>query len=111
MEGALTWRPNMRFGLSGAFDFNDFKLQELHFITRQFSLKSEIVFSNTLSWTNLLQFDNVSDDLGVNSRLHWIPQAGRNVYFVINYNAIDGEDGFRSNASEITLKANYTFRF
>ncbi|TAJ93337.1 MAG: hypothetical protein EPO31_03805 [Gammaproteobacteria bacterium] len=111
VEGALTWRPNMRFSLGGAFDFNDFTVQGLHFITRQYSLKSDIVFSNTLSWTNILQFDNVSDNLGINSRLHWIPQAGRNVYFVINYNAIDSEEGFRSTASELTFKANYTFRF
>ena len=111
LEGGVTWRPGKHFSLGGSFDYNDFEVQQTHFITRLLTMKTDIVFSNTLSWTNLLQFDNVSDNIGINSRIHWIPQAGRNVYFVINYNAIDSEDGFRSNASEITLKANYTFRF
>jgi hypothetical protein len=109
--GSVTWRPSRHFGLSGSYDFNAIEIQQQRFISRLITMKTDIVFSNTLSWTNLLQFDNISDNLGINSRIHWIPQAGRNVYFVINYNAVDSENGFRSTASEITLKANYTFRF
>jgi len=107
----LQWRPNKYFNLSGSYDFNDIELLQGKFITRLMSLKTDIVFSNTIAWTNLVQFDNVSNNLGFNSRVHWTPQAGRNVYFVFNYNLIDTENGFMATRSDITLKANYTFRF
>lgn len=107
----VQWRPNKYFNLSGSYEFNNIKLLEGEFITRLMSLKSDIVFSNTLAWTNLIQFDNVSNNLGFNSRIHWTPQAGRNIYFVFNYNLLDTANGFRAIRSDITFKANYTFRF
>ena len=107
----LQWRPNKYFNLNGSYEFNDIELLQGKFITRLMSLKTDIVFSNTIAWTNLVQFDNVSNNLGFNSRIHWTPQAGRNVYFVFNYNMINTDEGFVATRSDITLKANYTFRF
>lgn len=50
---------------------------------------------------------------GVNVRLHWIPEAGCDVYFVINYNAedFDRDNEFRYVQSDLTTTANYMFRF
>jgi hypothetical protein len=42
------------------------------------------VLSATLAWTSFVQNDNVSELIGINSRLHWIPQAGREMYLVFN---------------------------
>ena len=111
IESGILWRPSKYLNFSGSYDFNDIELIQGKFITRLMSFKADIVFSNTLSWTNLVQFDNVSNNLGFNSRLHWIPQAGRNIYLVFNHNLIDTETGFMSTRSDITIKANYTFRF
>ncbi len=49
----------------------------------------DFAFSPTLSWVNLIQYDNVSEVAGINMRLHWIPEAGREVFFVINHNVED----------------------
>jgi hypothetical protein len=38
------------------------------------SFQSDIVFSNTPSWTTLVHYDNQSNDLGIHSRLHSILQ-------------------------------------
>ena len=45
-------------------------------------------------------------------RLHWIPQAGREVYFVVNHNIedLDRDNNFHSQFSDLTAKINYTFR-
>jgi hypothetical protein len=111
-RASLNWRPSKHFGLEGALRYGNFRLPEGDFITRLMTLRARIIFSNTLSWVNLLQFDNQSNILGVNSRLHWIPQAGRELFFVINHNMIDDmEEGFRSTDADITLKVNYTLRF
>ena len=46
-------------------------------------------------------------------RLHWIPEAGREIFFVINHTLEEelGTDRFRSTFSDATLKVSYTFRF
>ena len=73
----------------------------------------DFAFTPTLSWVNLIQYDNVTETAGVNMRLHWIPEAGREVFFVINHNVEDHDrdNRFRSTASDMTAKVNYTFRF
>ena len=109
--GGISWRPSKHFNVSGSYEFNDINLIEGNFITRLITFKSDVVLNNTMSWTSLVQFDNISNNLGINSRLHWEPEAGRDVYFVINYNMLNTEEGFVSTHSDITLKASYTFRF
>jgi hypothetical protein len=95
----------------GKYEYNDFDLPHGNFTTQLITFQSDIVFSDTLSWVNLMQYDNVSNSLGINSRIHWVPEAGREMFFVINHNLIEGTDGFQSAQSDITLKFNYTFRF
>jgi hypothetical protein len=51
--------------------------------------------------------------VGINSRLRWNPQAGEDLFLVINYN-FDAEGVFadlNSNNAEIVLKYTKTFRF
>jgi hypothetical protein len=64
---------------------------------------------------NLLQYDNVSRTIGVNSRLHWIPQAGREAFLVLNHNLRDNplepDNDFHTSFSEFTVTYSYTFRF
>ena len=109
---SFNWRPSKHFGLEGEFRYGDYQLPQGDFITQLMTLRTRIIFSNTLSWVNLAQYDNLSRVLGINSRLHWIPQAGRELFFVINHNLVDDVDtGFRSTNADITLKINYTLRF
>jgi hypothetical protein len=85
------------------------------FITRVVRLSLEAIFSSKLSWINLIQYDNVSDSVGLNSRLHWIPQAGREGFLVLNHNLakdpLRPDEDFHSSFAEVTLKYSYTFRF
>ena len=67
-----------------------------------------------MSWINFLQYDNVSDRLGLNSRVRWIPKQGQELFFVVNYDFLDtGVNGrdFDSNIRETTIKFSYTFRY
>jgi hypothetical protein len=109
----LNWRPSAHFALSLAYQVNDIDVPEGAFTTRLTQLRAEVAFSSTLSWVNLIQWDNGSDILGVNSRLHWVPQAGRDFYLVLNHSLEDlDENGtFHSTGADLTAKASYTFRF
>ena len=111
-RGSINWRPSKHLGLEAAIRYGQWRLPAGEFTTRLMTLRARIVFSNTLSWVNLAQYDNLSRVLGINSRLHWSPQAGRELFFVINHNLIDDvETGLRSTDADITLKINYTLRF
>jgi hypothetical protein len=118
--GSLTWTPSPRFRTTVGFNISDIALPvppgsptDGKFTTRIVSAAFDVVFSSRLSWTNLIQYDNVSEVMGVNLRLNWIPQAGREVYFVINHNLedMDKDNHFRSQTSDTVAKVNYTFRF
>ncbi|HJR70243.1 MAG TPA: DUF5916 domain-containing protein [Gammaproteobacteria bacterium] len=85
------------------------------FVTRVVRLSLEAIFSSKLSWINLIQYDNVSDTIGINSRLHWIPQAGREGFLVLNHNLreepLRPDTDYHTSLAEVTLKYSYTFRF
>ena len=77
------------------------------------TLRADLIFSSTVSWVNLIQYDNVSETAGINSRFHWIPEAGREFFIVLNHSLqdFDRNNSFRSDHADLTLKFNYTFRF
>jgi len=112
-RSSITWRPSQHFRSSFNYNANDFDIPSGKFITRVASLRLEAILSVKLSWANLLQYDNVSETIGINSRLHWTPKAGQNLYLVLNHNLqdLDRDNEFHSSVSELTAKINYTFRF
>jgi hypothetical protein len=108
-----SWRPSSRLSFGLAYRVDDIKLPGGDFVVRLSSMRAEVVFSNTLSWVNLIQYDNVSETVGINSRLHWIPQAGREGFIVINYGLEDQDknDSLHSTNADLSVKFSYTFRF
>jgi hypothetical protein len=109
----VSWRPSQRLRLSVSYDYQDISLPHGDFIVRLTSLQAQVAFSSTLSWVNLVQYDNVSETIGINSRLHWIPQAGREGFIVLNHSLADRDrnGSFRSTNSDLVLKFSYTLRF
>jgi len=109
----LTWRPSARFRANLSYEYSDIDLPQGSFETRLVRVGLDFAFSSTLSWVNLIQYDNVSETAGINMRLHWIPEAGREMFFVINHNVedFDRDNSFHSAGSDMTVKVNYTFRF
>jgi hypothetical protein len=111
--GNATWQPSPKFRANVGYNFNEIYLPEGDFRTRLITTGIDFVFSSKLSWVNLIQYDNVSETMGVNMRLQWIPEAGKEMFFVINHTLEDfnSDDEFHSLFGDVTLKASYTFRF
>ncbi len=63
-----------------------------------------------LSWNLVGQYDNVSNEFGVNSRIRWAVQSGSDLFLVFNHNA-DTEQGGHSKVSELSTKLGWTIRF
>jgi hypothetical protein len=111
--GSIAWQPSPRFRTNIGYNITEVELPQGSFTTRVISTGMDIVFSSTLSWVNLIQYDNVSETMGVNMRLHWIPEAGKEIFFVINHSLedFDRDNSFHSTFSDATAKVSYTFRF
>jgi hypothetical protein len=113
MLGELTWRPSAKFRANVSYNYSEIALPQGNFETRLVRVGLDYVFSSTMSWVNLIQYDNVSETIGINLRWQWIPEAGRKVYFVINQNLANPErdSSFASTSQDVTAKIAYTFRF
>jgi hypothetical protein len=109
----VSWRPSPKFRFGLNYDAHEIDLPEGLFTVRQTTLRAELVFSSRLSWVNLFQYDNVTENLGFNSRLHWIPQAGREGFIVLNRNLsdVDRDDSFAPVSADLAVKFSYTWRF
>jgi hypothetical protein len=113
-QGAnLTWRPNEHFALTMQTTSNRIELPDGEFTLRLYGMNVQYAISSTLSWSNLIQYDNVSENVGFNSRLHWIPRAGQQAFLVLNWGLTDPDkdNHFASTFADLSLKFNYTFRF
>ncbi len=113
IEAEINWRPSGRLRTGIGYEWNDIELPQGSFVTRLAVLRADVAFSSKLSWSTRIQYDNVSELMGVNLRLHWVPEAGREGFIVINHNLedLDLDNRFHSALSEATVKFSYTFRF
>jgi len=113
--GSFTWTPSPHFRTTTGFNLQEIDLPVANgnFTTRIVTQTFDVAFSSKLSWTSLIQYDNVSEVMGVNLRLNWVPEAGRELFFVINHNVqdFDHDNRFHSLTSDVVAKASYTFRF
>jgi hypothetical protein len=111
--GELSWRPSPHLRIGVGFDFNDIRLPAGNFDTRLVSLQADIAFTAKWYWENFFQYDNVSNTLGLNSILRFVPQAGRETVLVLNrqFEDFDRQDRFRALASDLTFKVSHTLRF
>lgn len=110
----LTYKLPPKFNFSIAANQTFAHLPEGDFIARTITSNIDFAVSPFLSFTNLVQYDNRSDNLGWQSRLRWTLQPGRDLFLVFNQGWLqDPMGGFRFHAQDtkVSTKFQYTFRF
>ncbi|HWK54787.1 MAG TPA: DUF5916 domain-containing protein, partial [Hyphomicrobiales bacterium] len=109
----MEWRPNAHIYFNWNYDVQDISLPAGDFKVRLVSMNANYAFNSKWSWVNLIQYDNASSSVGLNSRLRFNPQAGEDLYLVANYHF--NSEGVFSHVSrekaEIALKYTRTFRY
>ncbi len=102
-----------KFIIEGGYEFNDISLPQGDFITRLVTLNTQYAFTSNFYWVTNVQYDNVSEVLGVNTRLQWIPEAGQEGFIVLNYNMedVDKDNDFQALSADLSVKFTYTFRY
>jgi hypothetical protein len=100
---SVTWRANAHLGLGLSYSFNDIDLPSGRFIVRIAELKTDVNLTTRHAGNLVLQWDNVSEQLGVNARLRWTVAPGRDLYLVVD-RLLDTTDGYADLASNAIFK-------
>ncbi|MDA0347670.1 MAG: DUF5916 domain-containing protein [Verrucomicrobia bacterium] len=107
----LTYLPSKHFGAVLSYSKQDVELPTGDFDIKLTSLTALINFTPDFSWSNLVQYDNVSNTMGINSRLVWEYKPGKRVFLVLNQSYLDERTGFVRKQMDTTLKLSSIFRF
>lgn len=89
-------------------------LPEGGFTARIYTSTVNFSVSPRLTFSNLVQYDNRSRNLGWQSRIRWSPKPGNDLFMSFNQGWINEEPGnlrFIPQATKLSLKLQYTFRF
>lgn len=114
ISATVTYKLPPKFNFSIAVNQTFAHLPEGDFIARIITSNIDFAVSPFLAFTNLIQYDNRSDNLGWQSRVRWTLQPGRDLFIIFNQGWIqDSMGGFRFQAQDtkVSTKFQYTFRF
>jgi len=108
---SLDWRPSRYLTVGAAYDLRQVRLPQGDFDVHLASLRLNLALTPDLTWSTVVQYDNKSDDVGLNSRIRWTFRPGNDVFFVVNQGWDYGDARFRRLQTELVLKVGATFRF
>ena len=112
-EFAFGYKINTPIFVGLEYELNKVYLPDGDFETQVYRLNANIFFGPDISLTNFIQYDNISEEIGWQSRFRWILKPGTEILFVWNSNSMRHpiEDRFTVQESFTRLKLNYNFRF
>lgn len=110
MSSDVTVRFTRHVQTGLVYTFDNLRLpggdENLHVIRGRLSF----FFTPDVSWVTLIQYDSVSDRIGMNSRFRWIIEDGREVFLVLNQ-GFDARDDVRATRTAPLAKVQWTFWF
>ena len=86
------------------------KINARDFETKEYNLRLFANVSTRLSSKTYIQWNNETEEINLNFRLHYIPKIGSDIYLVYNH-LWDGTRDYRSTYSESISKIAYQLTF
>jgi hypothetical protein len=111
---ALTYKLPPKFTVTFNTNQTFARLPQGRFTARIFTSNVSYAASPSLSFSNLVQYDNRSRNLGWQSRVRWTLQPGNDLFIAFNQGWIheEGDDlRFKAQDSKLSTKFQYSFRF
>ena len=104
----VQWRPSKHIFASFSANENRIKLPQGNFTSRLYSARFNYAFDRRWAWLNVVQADNFSDTISINSRIRFQPRANREFFLVFNQTRDRVTEKIIDSA--IVLKAAFNFR-
>ncbi|NRA09767.1 MAG: carbohydrate binding family 9 domain-containing protein [Myxococcales bacterium] len=79
--------------------------------TRIARVRLNLAFTPNLSWNTFVQYNDVTDTIGIQSRFNWIIVPGRDLLLVFNQGLDTQDDRVRWGRTDSVIKLSWTFRF
>jgi hypothetical protein len=121
VKGLLELRPSPHWFFSAEYEQHAGRLRaefdddsephDANFLVRIARVNLNLNFSPDLSWTNVIQYDNVSDSVGLNSRLRWEVESGNELFLVFNQGYEVDNSSIVPRTTQAIGKVGWTFRF
>ncbi len=116
VTASMSFKLPPRFIASVSTNQTFARLPEGNFITRIFTSNIGYTASPRLSFSNLIQYDNRSRNLGWQSRVRWTLRPGNDFFLSFNQGWIQDElenrrMQFRVQDSRVSMKFQYSYRF
>ena len=107
----VNYLPSKHFGTTLGYTRQNVNLPGGDFSVKLASFTALVNITPDFTWSNVLQYDNISDTLGVNSRLIWEYHPGKRIFLVLNQSYLDERIGLVLKQMDTTLKLSSIFRF
>jgi hypothetical protein len=114
LTAGISYKAPPRFNISLTSNQTFARLPQGHFTARILTVQGSYSTSPFLSFSNLVQYDNLSRNLGWQSRARWTMKPGNDVFFVVTQGWIQdapNSDRFRAQDGKVSTKIQYTTRF
>ena len=111
VETEVTLRPTSGLLFSTEWERNNVTLPGGEFVTNLVQQRAEWQVSPWISLTSIVQYDDVSSELGLFTRFRWILQPGNDLFIVYSQNWQSLENRWLTLDRAATTKINYTHRF
>ncbi len=123
---SIAWRPSQHWLLSFTYRFDQFwipgqklladgktlgPIEDRNFRTHLTQMNVNIAFTPDISWNTTVQWDSVSENMGLNSRLRWIITEGTDFFIVFNQDFTTQNGDVKVGRTEPLIKLDWTFRF
>ncbi len=112
ISSKIIYRPTKRISVAlnyslNLIDWEHFDDSVINLVSGRFQYS----FTPDLTLYNLVQYDDISHSIGLNSRLQWEYKPGAKMFLVLNQGYVDGMTGFVISDLEVVAKIGALFRF
>jgi hypothetical protein len=116
VTASVSYKMPPQFTVSLSTNQTFARLPEGRFIARIFTSNVNFAISPFLSFSNLIQYDNRSRNLGWQSRVRWTLDPGNDFFFAFNQGWVQEPDlnrslRFRTQDTKVSAKFQYSYRF
>ena len=112
LNSSLTVKTGSHFAVTADAGVNRIQIGLDEFTTRTFGSRIVVDMSTNLNATTFIQWNNATEQVNVNFRIHWIPKVGSDLYLVYNHLLDENDENRFSTLQQAgMLKLDYTVRF